>query len=161
MTFILVDRILELSPGRHIRALKHIALNEDYFRDHFPGFPVVPGVLLTEMMSQTAGKCLMAEDVSRGRPMLAQIKSAKFKDWVGPGKTVILVAEIKVSRPQFATANCRAEVDGKEACSAEILFSFVPSDRFSPDFHDEVLEAFLALPRARYVAGDVASLGNS
>ena len=144
MRFILVDEILELSPGSSIRAAKHIALDEDYFRDHFPGFPVVPGVLLTEMMAQAAGKCLAAEDLSRGRPMLAQIKLASFRGWVGPGKTVILFAEIKVSRPRFATAVCRAEVDGEPVCSAEVLFTFVPGDQFSPGFRDEVLENYLA-----------------
>ena len=144
MRFILVDEILELSAGSYIKAAKHIATDEDYFRDHFPGFPVVPGVLLTEMMAQAAGKCLAAEDLSRGRPMLAQIKSATFREWVGPGKTVILVADIKVSRPQYATAACRAEVDGQAVCSAEVFFSFVPEGRFSPGFRDEVLERFLA-----------------
>ena len=144
MRFLLVDEILELAPGSHIRAVKFIAPDEDYFRDHFPGFPVVPGVLLTEMMAQAAGKCLAAEDLSRGRPMLAQIKSANFREWVGPGKTVNLVADIKVSRPQFATAVCRAEVDGQTVCSAEVFFSFVPEARFSVGFRDEVLERYLA-----------------
>ncbi|MEI6083177.1 MAG: 3-hydroxyacyl-ACP dehydratase FabZ family protein [Verrucomicrobiota bacterium] len=143
MRFLLVDQILELTPGRHIRAVKHIALDEDYFRDHFPGFPVVPGVLLTEMMAQAAGKCLAAEGGTRGRPMLAQIKSATFRQWVGPGKTVILVADIKLNRPQLATADCRAEVDGQPVCSAEIFFSFVPADRFSPELRDEVLDNYL------------------
>ena len=136
----MVDEILELAPGKSIKAVKHIAPDEDYFRDHFPGFPVVPGVLLTEMMAQAAGKCLAAEDLSRGRPMLAQIKAASFREWVGPGMTVILIAEVKVSRPQFATANCRAEVNGQAVCSAELMFTFVPGDRFAPGYRDEVLE---------------------
>lgn len=146
MRFLLVDEILELVPGQSIKACKGIAHDEDYFRDHFPGFPVVPGVLLTEMMAQAAGKCLLAENATRGRPMLGQIKSASFRGWVLPGQSVLLTAEIKVSRPQFATATCRAEVDGKEVGSAELLFSFVPTDQFSPDLRDEVLEAFLSKP---------------
>ena len=144
MRFILVDEILELSPGRHIKAAKRVAPDEDYFRDHFPGFPVVPGVLLTEMMAQAAGKCLLSEDPARGRPMLAQIKSASFREWVGPGKTVILLAEIRASRPQFATAMCRAEVDGSAICSAELLFTFMPAEKFSPGLRDEVLDRYLA-----------------
>ncbi len=59
--FIFVDEILELVPGKYIKASKTIGPDEDFFRDHFPGFPVVPGVLLTEMMAQAAGKCLDAE----------------------------------------------------------------------------------------------------
>jgi 3-hydroxyacyl-[acyl-carrier-protein] dehydratase len=142
--FLLVEKILELAPGRHIRAIKHIALDEDYFRDHFPGFPVVPGVLLTEMMAQAAGKCLYAEDRSRGRPMLAQIKSANFREWVAPGQTVTLIAEIRASRPQFATAVCRAEVEGKPVCSAELFFSFLPGNQPGGGVSDDVLEEYLA-----------------
>ena len=147
MRFILVDDILELSPGKHIKASKAIAVDEDYFRDHFPGFPVVPGVLLTEMMAQTAGKCLDAEDTARGRPVLAQIKSASFREWVAPGTTVVMVADIRTSRPQYATAECRAEVGGTPVCSAELLFTFVPKDKFAPDYRDEVLERYLARHR--------------
>jgi len=142
--FILVDEISELDPGKRVRAIKRVAFDEDYFSDHFPGFPVVPGVLLTEMMGQAAAKCLLAEDPNRGRPMLAQIKSASFRDWVRPGQTVTLVAEVKVSRPQFATAFCQALVGDKPVSSAELLFSFIANDQFAPGSHDEVLETFLA-----------------
>jgi 3-hydroxyacyl-[acyl-carrier-protein] dehydratase len=140
----MVDEILELSPGRQIKAIKIIAPDEDYFRDHFPGFPVVPGVLLTEMMGQAAAKCLYAEAPARGRPMLAQIKSASFREWVGPGARVVLLAEVQSSRPQFATVTCRAEVDGRSVCSAELLFTFRPAAQFSDDGRDEVLERFQA-----------------
>jgi 3-hydroxyacyl-[acyl-carrier-protein] dehydratase len=139
-----VDEILELVPGSHIKALKHIAPDEDYFQDHFPGFPVVPGVLLTEMLGQAAGKCLAAEDKGRGKPMLAQIKSASFREWVGPGQNVTLIADIRASRPQFANAVCHAEVGSRTVCSAELFFTFVPADRFAANDRDEVLEAFLA-----------------
>lgn len=138
-----MDEILELDPGRQIRACRHVSPDEDYFLDHFPGFPVVPGVILTEMMGQAAGKCLAAESLERGRPMLAQIKSAKFREWVAPGKTVILTADIRTSRPQFATAECRAEVDGREVCSAELLFTFVSPEKFGISMDDEVLQRYL------------------
>ncbi len=157
MRFLLVDAILELTPGVSIKAIKGIAADEDYFRDHFPGFPVVPGVLLTEMMAQAAGKCLVAEDASRGRPILGQIKSAHFRGWVGPEKTVTLIGEIKVSRPQFATALCRAEVEGKEVASAEVLFTFVPGDSFAPDFRDEVLERYLETHSTKTATDSIGS----
>ena len=67
MRFILVDRILEMIPGQRIKATKAVAMDEDFFQDHFPGFPVVPGVLLTEMMGQAAGKCLEAENTKLKR----------------------------------------------------------------------------------------------
>jgi len=144
MRFILVDEILEMAPGRTIRATKFISPDEDYFRDHFPGFPVVPGVLLTEMMAQTAGKCLDAENPARGKSMLAKINAASFRDWVRPGETALIHGEVRTSRPQFATADCRIEIGSRLVCSAELLFSFVIMEKFSPGYRDEVLERFLA-----------------
>jgi 3-hydroxyacyl-[acyl-carrier-protein] dehydratase len=133
-----------MQPGRQVRASKFISPDEDYFRDHFPGFPVVPGVLLTEMMAQTAGKCLDAENPARGKSMLARINTANFRDWVRPGQTAMIHGEVRTSRPQFATADCRIEIDNRIVCSAELLFSFVIMEKFSPGYRDEVLERFIA-----------------
>ncbi len=144
MRFIFIDEILELQPGKQVRAAKFISPDEDYFRDHFPGFPVVPGVLLTEMMAQTAGKCLDAENTARGKSMLARITTANFRDWVRPGQTAIIFGEIRTSRPQFATADCRVEIDHRIVCSAELLFSFVNMEKLSPGYRDEVLDRFLS-----------------
>lgn len=144
MRFLLVDEILEMIPGRTIRAVKTLSPAEELFQDHFPGFPVVPGVLLTEMMAQAAGKCLFAENPERGRPMLAQIKSASFRDWVRPGEEITLIGEISSSRPRFANASCHAEVNGHMVCSAELMFSFQPASTFAPSYRDEVLERFHA-----------------
>src|SRR5437588_9415855 len=130
MRFIFVDEILELVPGKSILAVKTLAAGEELFKDHFPGFPVVPGVLLTEMMAQAAGKCLEAEDAGRGRPMLARIRSASFREWVPAGAHAYIFCEIVSSRPRFATANCRIEVDGRRVCSAELFFTFIDANRF-------------------------------
>lgn len=143
MRFLMVDEILLMEPGRSIAARKWVAEDEDYFLDHFPGFPVVPGVLLVEMMAQAAGKCLDAEKRPRGRAMLAQINAAKFRKWVSPGSMVVLSAVIKANRDAYATAQCKAEVDGEGVGSAELLFTFVPAERFASSCHDEVLEKFL------------------
>ena len=145
MRFIFVDEILEMIPGKTIRALKEIFADEDFFRDHFPGFPVVPGVLLTEMMAQAAGKCLDAEKKHQGKAMLARINSANFRDWARPGQTAIINAEIKTNREKFATATCNIEVMSKKVCSAELFFTFVPFEEFAPDYIDEVLEAYLSV----------------
>jgi 3-hydroxyacyl-[acyl-carrier-protein] dehydratase len=141
--FILIDEILELVPGKYIRGVKHIDPGEDYFRDHFPGFPVVPGVLLTEMMAQTAGKCLDMEDLNRGKSMLVRINVANFRGWVRPGETATIIANISLSQPQIATALCRVEIGERKVASADLVFSFVPSTQFAPDYRDEVLERFL------------------
>jgi len=143
MRFILVDRIVALEPGKSIRALRLIQPDEDYFRDHFPGFPVVPGVLLTEMMAQASGKCLDAERHPRGRAMLARIVSASFRSWVQPGQEVVLHASITASSARYATADCRAEVAQKTVAQAKLFFSFVPASTFAPDYRDDVLERYL------------------
>jgi len=144
LRFILVDEIQAMIPGKSIRASKFVSPDEDYFRDHFPGFPVVPGVLLTEMMAQTAGKCLDAESFERGRSMLARIDSARFSAWVLPGSTAVISAEIQTSRPEFAKAKCRVEVHSRVVAMADLFFAFVPRDRFAAGLRDEVLEAYLA-----------------
>ena len=143
MRFIFVDRILELVPGQFIKAAKNISASEDIFQDHFPGFPVVPGVLLTETMAQAAGKCLDSEKKPRGKAMLAQIRSANFRDWVQPDQDLIIYATIKTNRDNYASADCHIEVNGKKVCGAELLFSFVDLKKFSPDYTDEVLESYL------------------
>jgi len=153
LRFILIDKIIELTPGERIKAVKAIAPDEDYFQDHFPGFPVVPGVLLTEMMAQAAGKCLDAEGRPRGKAMLAQIRSASFRDWVRPGEMAEVFVIVQTSQDDFATARGHIEVGGRKVCSAELLFAFTPVDRFAPGYRDEVLDAYLAL---RSSSGTVA-----
>jgi 3-hydroxyacyl-[acyl-carrier-protein] dehydratase len=144
MRFLLVDEILELVPGQRIKARKYMSPEEDFFPDHFPGFPVVPGVLLTEMMAQASGKCLEAEDRSRGKPMLARIREANFRDWMRPGETAVIYSEVKKSRPNFALMTCHIEVDNRRLCSAELMFSFVAHEKFASNLRDEVLEKFLS-----------------
>ena len=144
MRFILIDRILELTPGNEIRATKKFGAQDDFFQDHFPGFPVVPGVLLTEMMAQAAGKCLDAEKRPRGKAMLAKITSASFREWVLPEQEAIIHATVRSNQEAYATSSCRVDVESKAVCSAELLFVFLPYEKLAPGYVDEVLESFLA-----------------
>jgi len=144
MRFILVDKIIELEPGKNIKAVKTLHSTEEFFQDHFPSFPVVPGVLLTEMMAQAAGKCLDAERKPRGKAMLVRIKSAGFHNWVPPDQEVIIHAEIKNNQDRYATAECRIETENKTVCKAELFFGFLSYDHFAPDYRDEILETYLA-----------------
>src|SRR5512143_987710 len=142
MRFILVDRIHELDPGKRIIASKTLPASEELFRDHFPGFPVVPGVLLTEMMAQAAGRCLDAEGTHPGRAMLGKINGASFREWVKPDQEIVLHAKITQNRPTYATADCFAEVEGKKVCSAELFFVFAQHEQLAPGNQDEILGAF-------------------
>lgn len=144
MRFILIDRIISLAPGQSIVAARFVDPEEDYFRDHFPGFPVVPGVLLTEMMAQAAGKCLDAERRARGKAMLAKILSASFRQWVRPAEQAFIHAGITANEDRYATAECRVEVRGKVVAQAKLFFSFVAVSALAADFRDELLEDFLA-----------------
>jgi len=144
MRFVLVDRIVALVPGESIVAARAVPHDEDYFQDHFPGFPVVPGVLLTETMGQAAAKCLDAERRPRGKAMLARILSASFRQWVRPGDELELVATIVANEERFATAECEAKVDGQAVAQAKLFFSFVPIETFAPAYKDAVLDTWLA-----------------
>lgn len=142
MRFIFVDRILDMVPGKRILATKFIAPEEEFFRDHFPGFPVVPGVLLTEMMAQAAGKCLDAVQSPRGRAMLIQIRSAHFRQWLCPGNQATIHAYIRANLQQCAAASCHIEVDNRRIADAELLFCFVPAEKFAPGYQDPLLAEF-------------------
>ena len=144
MRFILVDEIVQLVPGRSIQATKTLRSGDDLFRDHFPGFAVVPGVLLVEMMAQAAGKCLDAEDRSRGKAMLVQVRKASFRDWVRPDQRADIHADIATNTAVAASATCRITVDGREVASADLLFAFVPYATLAEGYRDDVLEDYLA-----------------
>ena len=144
MRFLLVDRILALEAGKSITAEKVLVSGEELFRDHFPGFPVVPGVLLTEMMAQAAGKCLNAERRPRGNAMLIEIRNARFREWARPDETIRLFAQIEQNQQRVAVAQCHAEVAQKKVCSATLMFAFKPIAEFAPHYRDAVLEDYLA-----------------
>ena len=133
-----------MEPGKNIVAARFIPVDEDYFRDHFPGFPVVPGVLLTEMMGQAAAKCLDAERRPRGKALLARILSASFRQWVQGGQEVVLHATITANTERYATAECQASVSEKNVAQAKLFFSFLPLNSLAAGYRDDVLDNFLA-----------------
>jgi 3-hydroxyacyl-[acyl-carrier-protein] dehydratase len=143
MRFLLVDRIIELAPLKQIVAEKYIDPAEDYFRDHFPGFPIVPGVLMLEMMAQTAGKCLMAGiDASRW-PVLLQVVRGNFRKIVHPGVTLRMHATITSVTAATATAESFVERGGERVADASLVFGYVSRDFLSPGFEDQVLQDYL------------------
>ncbi len=144
MRFLLVDRILELDAAKRIVAEKWIAPQEDYFADHFPGHPIVPGVLLVEMMAQTAGKCLMAGVDRTQWPILLQITRANFRKSVTPGSTVRIEAAIESCNNRTASARGFITCEGSRVADSSLMFGFIPKDLLAANYEDEVLRNYRA-----------------
>ena len=125
--FLLLDRVLEVDPGKRIVALKNVTVNEPFFQGHFPGAPVMPGVLIIEAMAQ-AGAALLLHDAGFGDDKLIYlpgIDAARFRRTVGPGDQLRLIMEVVRLRSRTSRLKGRAEVDGQRVAEAEILSAIV------------------------------------
>jgi beta-hydroxyacyl-ACP dehydratase FabZ len=125
--FLLVDRVLELDVGRRIVALKNVTINEPYFRGHFPGAPVMPGVLIVEALAQAGAVLLLHDMPDRARKLVyfTGIDRARFRRTVVPGDQLRLTLEVLRLRPSACKMRGRAEVDGQLAAEVEILSALV------------------------------------
>ncbi len=124
--FLLVDRVVELVPHTRIRAIKNVTFNEPFFQGHFPGHPVMPGVLVIEAMAQAAGLLTQlseGEKTDGERPMfyLVKVDNARFSRTVVPGDQLSLEVSLMRMRRNMGQYACAAKVDGVEVASAEIL----------------------------------------
>jgi 3-hydroxyacyl-[acyl-carrier-protein] dehydratase len=125
--FLLVDRVLELEPKRRIVALKNVTINEEFFQGHFPGHPVMPGVLVVEAMAQ-AGGILMLHDIPPAERRLVYftgIERARFRRPVVPGDQVRLEVEVLRLREAHVKIGGKAFVEGKLAAEATISSAMV------------------------------------
>lgn len=126
--FLLLDRILELHPGKSIRALKNVSVNEPYFAGHFPSRPVMPGVLILEALAQaSAYLAARTEDApaqSNRIYLFAGVDKVRFKKLVEPGDTLEIEAYFVRKLRRIWKCGASASVQGGLVCTAELLFTY-------------------------------------
>jgi 3-hydroxyacyl-[acyl-carrier-protein] dehydratase len=122
--FLLIDEVVELEPGERVVARKRVREDEWYLRGHFPGRPVMPGVLIVEAMAQTGAVAVLAEEENRGRmPLFAGIDDTRFKRIVEPGDELELECTLEQVRGPIGKGRARATVDGEVAARGTLTFA--------------------------------------
>lgn len=130
MRWLFLDRIDAVELGHSIRGVKAVSLAEDYFQDHFPRFPVVPGVIVVEALAQLSGKLIeLSVYEERGFwpfPILSMVNRAKFRRFIKPGSQIELHSQVISLRDESAMMKVKAVVDGQTTTTAELTFVFDP-----------------------------------
>jgi 3-hydroxyacyl-[acyl-carrier-protein] dehydratase len=125
--FLLVDRIVELTPGQRVVAIKNVTMNEPFFQGHFPGAPVMPGVLIIEALAQAGAVLLLSDIPDRASKLVyfTGIDQARFRRPVVPGDRIKLTMEVLKLRSRTCKMRGIAEVDGELTAEAEIMSALV------------------------------------
>ena len=129
--FILVDRILEIEHGKRIVGIKNVTINEPFFQGHFPGFPIMPGVLIIEAMAQTWGICVFAlhpEEAENKNLFFTGIDKARFRRPVLPGDQLRFEMQLIKHRETLWKFGGTATVEGELVAEAELLASVIDKD---------------------------------
>ena len=127
--FLLVDRVVELEPGRRAVGIKQVSANEPQFTGHFPGRPIMPGVLMVEALAQAAGIAVLSLDEYRGKlGLFAGIDDCRFKRMVVPGDTLRLEVTVEKLRGMFGRVRAVASVEGEIAVEATLSI-IIPRDQ--------------------------------
>jgi UDP-3-O-[3-hydroxymyristoyl] N-acetylglucosamine deacetylase / 3-hydroxyacyl-[acyl-carrier-protein] dehydratase len=124
--FLLVDRILEIEPNKRVVGIKNVTINEPFFQGHFPGQPIMPGVLVLEAMAQVGGCCFLCEKSNEGKILyLAAVENARFRRPIVPGDQIRFEIEVLHLRSKIGKIRGKALVDGKLAVEAEMTCAIV------------------------------------
>lgn len=127
--FLLVDRVLELDPGKHIVAIKNVTMNEPQFTGHWPENPVMPGVLILEAMAQVGGIMLLClTDDSGKTPFIGGADEVRWRKQVRPGDQLVMEASIERRRGNIGRARAIARVDGEVAAEAVFTFALMSNE---------------------------------
>ncbi len=125
--FALVDRILDFIPAKSAVGIKNVSINEPHFQGHFPGRPIMPGVLIVEAMAQVGGVVMtQVPSMEGGLFLFAGIDKVRFRRQVVPGDQLVITVELLwIKQRRFGKMQARAEVDGQIACEGELMFSLI------------------------------------
>ena len=126
--FLLIDRVIEVEPRQRIVCLKNVTFNEPHFQGHFPGYPLMPGVLMVEAIAQAGGALLLNEIPDRDSKLMVftSIENAKFRRPVTPGDQLRIEVTVLAWRSRAVKMQGIATVDGKVACEATVMCQVVP-----------------------------------
>ena len=124
--FLLVDKVIELEEGKSVKGIKNVTINEPFFQGHFPGNPIMPGVLICEALAQVGAVLLLSLSENKGKlGVFTGINNFKFRRQVVPGDTLELNAELVTYRHGMGKANVKATVEGQVAAMGEISFAVI------------------------------------
>ncbi|MBP6962877.1 MAG: 3-hydroxyacyl-ACP dehydratase FabZ [Armatimonadetes bacterium] len=139
--FLLVDRILEIEPGRRAVGLKSVTFNEAFFQGHFPGHPVMPGVLVLEAMAQVGGVLLLSMTGNDGKlAYFGGIDKVRFRKPVVPGDQLVTEVELVKNRGNMGRVRVTGRVDMQVVCEGEFVFALVePNGMESVEESDEAI----------------------
>lgn len=121
--FLLLDQIIDVEPGVSCKAKKNVTFNEEFFRGHYPDYPVMPGVLIIEALAQTGAFGILTLESNKNKtPFFAGINKAKFRKQVVPGDTLILEVQIDRLKASAGKGTGKAYVDDVLVCEVELTF---------------------------------------
>jgi 3-hydroxyacyl-[acyl-carrier-protein] dehydratase len=145
--FQLIDRIVNLDfDGKTIVVEAQVPEHHTIFEGHFPGFPIMPGVLLTEAMAQSSGWLLMGVMKFERMPFLAMVKESKLRGFVSPGQLLTVEARIEHEGSGFAVTSAKARVGKELKCSADLTFRLIPFPDPAFRGHIDAMARKLGLP---------------